>query len=44
MLFRSYSFTYNGIYIFAEAAITLVILAIPQVKKAFEQVKKLALE
>ena len=39
-----YSFTYNGIYIFAEAAITLVILAIPQVKKAFEQVKKLALE
>ena len=39
-----YSFTYNGIYIFSEAAITLLILAIPQVKKAFEQVKKLALE
>lgn len=39
-----YSFTYNAIYIFSEAAITLVILAIPQVKNAFARVKKLALE
>lgn len=39
-----YSMAYNGSYIFAEAAITLVILAIPAVNKAFAQVKKLALE
>lgn len=39
-----YSLVYNGIYIFAEAAITLIILAIPQVKVAFARVKKLALE
>lgn len=39
-----YSMVYNGIYIFAEAAITLIILAIPQVKEAFRRVKKLALE
>lgn len=39
-----YSLVYNGIYIFAEAAITLIILAIPQVKGAFARVKKLALE
>lgn len=39
-----YSLAYNGCYIFAEAAITLVILAIPQVREAFARVKKLALE
>ncbi len=39
-----YSLVYNGIYIFSEAAITLVILAIPQVRAAFAGVKKLALE
>lgn len=39
-----YSLAYNGSYIFAEAAITLVILAIPAVRKAFAQVKQLALE
>lgn len=39
-----YSFTYNGIYIFAEAAITMAILAIPYVKNAFERVRRLALE
>lgn len=39
-----YSLVYNGCYIFAEAAITLLILAIPQVKSAFERVRKLALE
>lgn len=39
-----YTLTYNGIYIFTEGAITLAILAIPNVKKAFERVKKLALE
>ncbi|HBA49616.1 MAG TPA: energy-coupled thiamine transporter ThiT [Lachnospiraceae bacterium] len=39
-----YSLVYNGIYIFSEAAITLIILAIPQVRAAFARVKKLALE
>ncbi len=39
-----YSLVYNGCYIFAEAAITLLILAIPQVKTAFERVRRLALE
>jgi len=39
-----YSLVYNAIYIFAEAAITLLILAIPPVKKAFAKVKELALE
>ena len=39
-----YSLVYNGIYIFSEAAITLIILSIPQVKAAFAKVKKLALE
>lgn len=39
-----YSLVYNGIYIFSEAAVTLIILAIPQVKEAFARVKKLALE
>lgn len=37
----AYSLVYNGIYIFAEAAITLVILAIPAVRKAFSKVKQM---
>ena len=39
-----YSMAYNGSYIFAESAITLVLLAIPAVSKAFARVKQLALE
>lgn len=39
-----YSLTYNGIYIFTEGAVTLLILAIPQVREAFARVKKMALE
>ena len=39
-----YSLVYNAIYIFSEAAFTLLILAIPPVGKAFSRVKKLALE
>lgn len=39
-----YSLVYNAIYIFSEAALTLLILAIPSVGKAFSRVKKLALE
>ena len=39
-----YSMAYNGSYVFAEAALTLVILAIPAVNKTFARVKKLALE
>lgn len=39
-----YSMVYNGIYIFAESVVTLLILAIPQVKEAFSRVRKLALE
>lgn len=38
-----YSLVYNGIYIFAEAAVTLVILAIPAVRKSIGIVKKTAL-
>lgn len=38
-----YSIVYNGIYIFAEAAITLVVLAIPAVNKGLAVVKKMAL-
>lgn len=37
-----YSLAYNGIYIFAEAAVTVLILQIPSVKKAIAVVKKLA--
>ena len=36
-----YSLVYNGIYIFAEAAITMVILAIPAVRNAFGRVKQM---
>lgn len=39
-----YSVVYNGIYIFAEAIVTIVILLLPPVKKAMEIVKKEALE
>lgn len=38
-----YSLVYNGIYIFAEAAITLIILAIPAVRKGIGAVKNMAL-
>lgn len=38
-----YSLAYNGIYIFAEAAITLVILALPPVQKAIGSIKKMTL-
>ena len=39
-----YSLAYNGSYLGCEAAITLIVLAIPAVNKGFAQVKKLALE
>lgn len=38
-----YSLVYNGIYIFAEAAITLVVLAIPTVRSGIGMIKKTAL-
>lgn len=38
-----YSLAYNGSYLGCEAAITLVVLAIPAVNKGFAQVKQLAL-
>lgn len=37
-----YSLVYNGIYIFAEAAITIILLLLPPVKNALSSVKKLA--
>ena len=37
----TYSIVYNAIYIFAEVAITLVILLLPPVKKALNYMKKL---
>ncbi|MBQ7776465.1 MAG: energy-coupled thiamine transporter ThiT [Lachnospiraceae bacterium] len=39
-----YSLAYNAIYIFAEAAVTIIILLLPPVRKAMERVKKQALE
>ncbi|MDE5891379.1 MAG: energy-coupled thiamine transporter ThiT, partial [Acetatifactor sp.] len=39
-----YSLAYNAIYIFSEAAITIVILLLPPVKKAMGSVKKLTQE
>lgn len=39
-----YSLVYNGIYIFSEAAITYMVLAIPYLRDAMARVKKLALE
>ena len=35
-----YSLAYNAIYIFAEAAVTIVVLLLPPVRKALEMVKK----
>ena len=37
-----YSLVYNAIYIFAEAAITIIILCIPAVRKMFIHLKKMA--
>ena len=37
-----YSLAYNGAYIFAEGVITIIILMIPAVSKAFLQIKKQA--
>lgn len=37
-----YSLAYNGAYIFAEGAITLVVLMIPAVSKSFARVKEMA--
>lgn len=37
-----YSLAYNGSYLGCEAAITLIVLAIPAVNKAFAQVKEMA--
>ncbi len=37
-----YSLAYNGSYLGAEAAITLILIALPPVAKALEQVKRLA--
>ena len=39
-----YSLAYNAIYIFAEAAITIIILCIPAVKQLMQTLKKLATE
>ena len=38
-----YSLCYNGAYIFAEMAITIILILIPPVKKAINYVKKMAL-
>ncbi|MCM1184195.1 MAG: energy-coupled thiamine transporter ThiT [Roseburia sp.] len=38
-----YSLAYNAIYIFTEAAVTVILLQLPQVKAAFGRVKRLAL-
>lgn len=38
-----YSLAYNGAYLGCEAAMTLVVLAIPAVRKAFARVKEMAL-
>ena len=40
----AYSVVYNAIYIFAEAALTLLILQLPPVKKMMAAIKKLATE
>ncbi len=34
-----YSLVYNGIYIFSEAAVTILLISLPPVKKALQQVK-----
>lgn len=38
----SYSLVYNGIYIFSEAAITIILLLLPPVKNALARTKKMA--
>jgi thiamine transporter len=40
----SYSLVYNAIYIFAEAAVTIVILLLPPVKNAMINIKEMACE
>ena len=40
----AYSCVYNGIYIFAEAVLTIILLAIPAVNKSFARVRRMALE
>lgn len=37
-----YSICYNGAYIFTEAAITFIVIALPPVKNAFKKVKEIA--
>ncbi len=39
-----YSMAYNGAYIFAEGIATIVIISLPLVQHAFEQVKKMSLQ
>jgi putative proton-coupled thiamine transporter YuaJ len=39
-----YSLAYNAMYIFSEAAITVIILMLPAIKKALASIKKMALE
>jgi thiamine transporter len=39
-----YSLAYNGAYIGLEAAITLIVLALPPVNEAMQAVKKLVCE
>lgn len=38
----AYSLVYNAIYIFAEAAITIILLLLPPVKKTLRQLKQMA--
>lgn len=40
----TYSLVYNGIYIFAEAAVTIVILCVPAVQKGLGRIKAMALQ
>ena len=37
-----YSVTYNGSYLAAEGIITIIVISIPPVKKAFDYVKQMA--
>lgn len=37
-----YSLVYNGCYIFAEGAITIILLLLPPVAKAFQHIKKMS--
>ncbi len=39
----TYSLVYNGIYIFAEAAVTVVVLCVPAVQKGLGRIKTMAL-